>query len=62
MSDLYLLDRAEELVSPYYVFSEAGYDVTIASVKGGKIPVDSASLQGDFKTADVKKFWADGMH
>lgn len=50
---------AEELVSPYYVFSQAGYDVTIASVKGGKIPVDSASLQGDFKTADVKKFWAD---
>ena len=53
--------RAEELVAPYYVFTQAGYDVTVASIKGGKIPVDPNSLQGDFKTEDVKKFWADGM-
>ena len=53
--------RAEELVAPYYVFTEAGYDVTVASIKGGKIPVDPASLQGDFKTAEVTKFWADGL-
>lgn len=38
--------RAEELMAPYYVFAEAGYDVTIASIKGGEIPVDEASLQG----------------
>jgi len=50
---------AEELVAPYYVFTQAGYDVTVASIKGGKIPVDPNSLQGDFKTEDVKKFWAD---
>lgn len=38
--------RAEEVVAPYYVFCKAGYDVTIASIKGGEIPVDEASLQG----------------
>lgn len=38
--------RAEELVAPYFVFSNAGYDVTVASIKGGEIPVDDASLQG----------------
>lgn len=31
--------RLEELAAPYFVFEEAGFDVTVASVKGGKIPV-----------------------
>lgn len=39
--------RAEELVAPFYVFKNAGFDVTIASIKGGQIPVDEASLQGE---------------
>ena len=39
--------RAEELVAPYYVFKSAGFDVTVASIKGGQIPVDEASLQGE---------------
>ena len=42
--------RAEELVAPYYVFSNAGYDVTVASIRGGEIPVDEASLQGLFNS------------
>ena len=42
--------RAEELVAPYYVFSNAGYDVTVASIKGGEIAVDEASLQGQVKS------------
>lgn len=50
---------AEELVAPYYVFENAGFDVTVSSIKGGQIPIDDNSMQGDFKTADVKKFWAD---
>lgn len=50
---------AEELVAPYYVFKSAGFDVTVASIKGGQIPIDDNSLQGDFKTADVTKFWGD---
>ncbi len=30
----------EELTTPYYVFVDAGLSVTIASIKGGEIPVD----------------------
>jgi len=49
----------EELASPYYLFKDAGFDVTVASVKGGEIPVDEASLQGDFLTPTAKKFQSD---
>lgn len=35
----------EEMTAPYYAFIDAGYDVTIASIKGGKPPVDPNSLQ-----------------
>eukprot|EP00250_Pteridium_aquilinum_P013582 c21436_g1_i1 orf=279-959(-) len=38
---------AEEVAAPYYILKEAGVDVDIASVKGGKIPIDAASLHGD---------------
>lgn len=34
----------EELAAPYYAFSDAGADVTVASVSGGAIPVDSRSV------------------
>lgn len=30
---------AEEIASPYYVFKNAGFDVKIASIAGGKIPL-----------------------
>lgn len=36
--------RLEELASPYYAFKDAGYSITIASPKGGKIPLDPASV------------------
>jgi hypothetical protein len=49
-------DRLEELASPYFVFKDAGFEITVASIKGGEIPVDPASLQGDFKTAEATKF------
>lgn len=39
---------------------EAGYQVDLASVSGGKIPLDEASLSGDFLTDAAKKFQADG--
>lgn len=38
---------AEEVATPYYIFKEAGAQVDIASIKGGKIPLDPSSLQGD---------------
>ncbi len=40
----------EEFAVPYALFKEAGYDVTVASVKGGKAPVDPRSLEGDAST------------
>jgi len=34
----------EEYAVPYMKFKEAGYKVTVASIHGGKIPIDPASL------------------
>lgn len=34
----------EEYAVPYMKFKEAGYKVTVASINGGKIPIDPASL------------------
>eukprot|EP00246_Nothoceros_aenigmaticus_P006205 TRINITY_DN18998_c0_g1_i1.p1 TRINITY_DN18998_c0_g1~~TRINITY_DN18998_c0_g1_i1.p1 ORF type:complete len:227 (+),score=43.90 TRINITY_DN18998_c0_g1_i1:130-810(+) len=47
---------AEELVVPYYTFKDAGAEVVIASVKGGKIPIDAGSLSEGAITEHVKKF------
>lgn len=47
---------SEEITGPYYVFKDAGYDVTIYSVTGGKVPIDAGSLSGDFKTENDKRF------
>lgn len=49
----------EEIAAPYYVFKGAGMDVTLASVKGGAIPLDDASMADPFYTADAKKFKED---
>lgn len=49
----------EEIAAPYFVWQEAGHEVVIASVKGGKIPLDEASLSGDFLTDAAKRFQAD---
>jgi putative intracellular protease/amidase len=35
-----------ELAHPYFVFTEAGYNVEVASLKGGKIPIDPYSMPG----------------
>lgn len=48
-----------ELAEPYYLFKEAGHEVTIASPAGGAIPIDAGSMAGDFFTADAKKFMHD---
>jgi putative intracellular protease/amidase len=47
----------EELAAPYYELVEAGFDVTIASPKGGKPPADPKSESSD--AASVKRFLAD---
>ena len=38
----------EEAAAPYYVFLDAGHDVSFASVKGGAVPIDPASMGGMF--------------
>lgn len=50
----------EELASPYYEFLAKGYEITIASPKGGAIPIDAASLGDGFFTEPAKKFMHDG--
>lgn len=52
--------RLEELAAPYYVLKDKGYDVVIASTKGGRIPLDPASLQEQNMTDHTKKFLEDG--
>eukprot|EP00586_Coscinodiscus_wailesii_P013734 CAMPEP_0172494712 /NCGR_PEP_ID=MMETSP1066-20121228/54424_1 /TAXON_ID=671091 /ORGANISM="Coscinodiscus wailesii, Strain CCMP2513" /LENGTH=227 /DNA_ID=CAMNT_0013265901 /DNA_START=36 /DNA_END=719 /DNA_ORIENTATION=- len=49
----------EELSSPYYAFKEKGYDVVIASPKGGPIPIDQNSLGEGFFVDSAKKFLHD---
>lgn len=34
----------DELTAPYYAFRDAGAEVTIASIKGGAVPVDARSI------------------
>jgi putative intracellular protease/amidase len=49
----------EEFAAPYYVFKDAGADVTIASPKGGQPPLDPASDAEDAQTESTDRFKAD---
>lgn len=50
----------EELSTPYYAFVDAGFEVEIASVAGGRIPIDPRSLPGSGETpSSVQRFVAD---
>jgi putative intracellular protease/amidase len=49
----------EELAAPYYVFKDAGADVTLASPKGGQPPLDPKSNDPTFQTDDTRRFEAD---
>ena len=46
-----------ELTHPLEKFSAAGFDYVLASIKGGKPPIDKDSL--DFNDPINKKFWSD---
>ncbi|KAK9918158.1 hypothetical protein WJX75_001791 [Coccomyxa subellipsoidea] len=46
----------EELASPYYIWKNNGYSVTVASIKGGEIPLDPMSLKHDYLTEHSKTF------
>ncbi len=49
----------EEFTSPYYVFKDAGADITIASPKGGQPPVDPNSEADDALTESTRRFQED---
>ncbi|MEH0155422.1 type 1 glutamine amidotransferase domain-containing protein [Limibacter armeniacum] len=49
----------EEFAAPYYVLTDAGVDVTLASPKGGQPPIDPKSETEDFSTPATKRFDSD---
>lgn len=50
----------EELATPFWILSDAGYEVEISSIKGGKAVADPGSVQSsDDLPESVKKFLAD---
>jgi len=46
----------EEFAAPYYVFKDAGAEVTLASPKGGQPPLDPKSDAPDAQTSATKRF------
>ena len=49
----------EEFASPYYVFKDKGFDVVLASPKGGQPPLDPKSDEPDFQTEATARFRKD---
>ena len=49
----------EELAAPYYVFKEAGAQLTLASPQGGQPPLDPKSNDTAFQTDETRRFEAD---
>ena len=49
----------EEFATPYYVFKDAGAQITLASPKGGSPPLDPKSDAADAQTAATRRFKAD---
>lgn len=50
---------ASEMTVPYYEFLDAGMEVDVASIKGGKIPVDPQTLIFMLKTPEDERFLKD---
>lgn len=46
----------EEFAAPYYVLSDAGAKITLASPKGGQPPLDPSSDAHDAQTDDTRRF------
>ena len=49
----------EEFTAPYYVFKDAGVDITLASPKGGQPPISPESDEPESQTESTKRFKAD---
>ena len=46
----------EELAAPYFVFKDAGAEITLASPKGGRPPLDPKSNEPEFRTDLTVRF------
>lgn len=46
----------EEFAAPYYLFQDAGLEITLASPAGGQPPIDPKSELADFQTPSTKRF------
>src|SRR5215468_2699075 len=51
----------EELAAPYYVFKDAGAQITLVSSKGGRPPLDPKSQDPSFQTDITRRFEKDAM-
>ena len=51
----------EEFAAPYYVLSDAGAEITLASPAGGQPPLDPKSTEADFLTDATRRFDADAQ-
>ncbi|HLG41196.1 MAG TPA: type 1 glutamine amidotransferase domain-containing protein [Chitinophagaceae bacterium] len=49
----------EELATPYYIFKDAGAEITIASPQGGRVPLDPKSQSIIVATPSTKRFLKD---
>jgi putative intracellular protease/amidase len=49
----------EEFAAPYYVFKDAGADITVASPKGGQPPIDPKSDEPGNQTDAMERFKTD---
>lgn len=49
----------DEVISPYYRFIDAGYEVVMASPKGGPSPIDPDSELPEDATPDTKRYFKD---
>jgi putative intracellular protease/amidase len=51
----------EEFAAPYYVFKDAGANITLASPLGGQPPLDPKSDEPDAQTESTKRFKTDAV-
>src|SRR6516162_3140090 len=49
----------KELAAPYFVFKDAGAEITLASAKGGRPPLDPKSNEPEFRTGLTVRFEQD---
>ncbi len=49
----------EEMTEPYWALRDEGFQVTLASIEGGRPPADPSSAKGEAKTESVGRFMDD---